>query len=219
MLLQPTEIEEAGSLIVNYIVMDDQRSTSLIKGIACGTLSPGVSILKKLYLTNLGAPGDRVIVISVQSQSRSPPSASAPTSPAPTSPTSPTSPIPAEPASPSAPPIVDRTETLRTISVSAVAPLTMAYSAVYKRPTRALPGLSDLRTYENAERPRDEADAVEVEVTSTLTVTAPAGIVIETVVLQRKVGVHAEVADCSIDQEDFAGGACAACFFVLGSAC
>ena len=99
MLLQPTEIDEAGSLIVNYIVMDDQRSTSLIKGIACGTLSPGVSILKKLYLTNLGAPGDRVVVISVQSQSRSPPSASAPTSPAPTSPSSPTSPVSAEPAS------------------------------------------------------------------------------------------------------------------------
>ena len=194
--------------------MDDQRSTSLIKGIACGTLSPGISILKKLYLTNMGAPGDRVVDISVQSQSqsRSPASASAsaPTSPAPTSPTSPTSPVPAEPASPNAPPIVDRTETLRTISVSAVAPLTMAHSAVYKRSTRALPGLSDLRTYESAERPRDEADAVEVEVTSTLTVTAPAGIVIETVVLQRKVGVRAEVADCSIDHDDFAGGACAA---------
>ncbi|RDX49266.1 hypothetical protein OH76DRAFT_1483227 [Lentinus brumalis] len=201
-LLQPTEIDEA----VNYIAMDDQRSTSLIKGIACGALSPGVSVLKKLYLTNAGAPGDRVVDISVQSQSRTPASASpAPTSPAPVSPTSPTSPVPAEPTSPSAPPTVDRTETLRTISVSAIAPLTIAHSAVYKRSTRALLGLSDLRTYERAKRPRDEADAVEAEVTSTLTVAAPAGIVIESVVLQRKDGERAEVVDCSVDKDDFAG--------------
>ncbi|RPD57771.1 hypothetical protein L226DRAFT_490820 [Lentinus tigrinus ALCF2SS1-7] len=198
-LLQPTEIDEA----VNYIAMDDQRSTSLIKGIACGSLAPGVSVLKKLYLTNTGAAGDRVVDISVQSQSRTP--ASTPTSPAPTSPTSPTSPVPAEPMSPNAPPMVDRTETLRTISVSTIAPLTITHSTVYKRATRPLPGLSDLRTYESAKRPRDEADAVEAEVTSTLTVAAPAGIVIESVVLQRKDGERAEVADCSVDQDDLAG--------------
>ena len=87
----------------------------------------------------------------------------------------------------------------------------MAHSAVYKCPTRTLPGLSDLRTYKSAERPRDEADAVEVEVTSTLTVTAPVGIAIDTVVLQRKAGGRAEVAHCSIDHDNrnFAGGRCA----------
>ncbi|KAI0767041.1 Gryzun, putative trafficking through golgi-domain-containing protein [Fomes fomentarius] len=210
-LLQPTEIDEA----VNYIAMDDQRSTSLIKAVACGTLAPGVSVLKKLYLTNTGAPGERIVDISVQSQARTPSSSSssssstpssAPTSaPASPSPTSPTSPIPAEPASPTAPPMLDRTETLRTLSISAIEPLKIAQSTVYRRPTRAQPGLADLRTFEAGTR--DEAAALEAFVTSTLTVAASAGIVIENVVLKRSEQEkrQAAVVDCSIDKDDLSG--------------
>ena len=58
--------------------MDDQRSTSLIKGVACGTLAPGVGILKKLFLTNHGGDGERVIDISVQSEARAQSSAAPP---------------------------------------------------------------------------------------------------------------------------------------------
>lgn len=231
-LLQPTEIDEAGKStllfsqycsmvrltadVVNYIAMDDQRSTSLIKAVACGTLAPGVSVLKKLYLTNAGVPGERIVDISVQSQARTPSSSSCSSSPssaptsAPTSPSpsSPSSLIPAEPASPNAPPMLDRTETLRTLSISAIEPLKIAHSTVYRRPTRAQPGLADLRTFEAGTR--DEAAALEAFVTSTLTIAASAGIVIESVVLKRNEQDknQATVVDCSIDKDDLSGGAC-----------
>ncbi|KAI0365604.1 hypothetical protein BV20DRAFT_1056347 [Pilatotrama ljubarskyi] len=181
-LLQPTEVDEA----VNYIAMDDQRSTSLLKGVACGVLAPGVSVLKKLHLTNAGAPGERVIDISVQSHS----SAQAPVSPV-------------SPVSPSLPSLVDKSETLRTLAVAAVRPIEVEHGAVYRRPTKPQPGLADLATFDGTER--DEAAAVEAVVTSTVTVVAPAGLVVESVVLHRKDTEAAMVIDCSVDRDDFGG--------------
>ncbi|PIL33423.1 hypothetical protein GSI_04045 [Ganoderma sinense ZZ0214-1] len=186
-LLQPTEIDEA----VNYIAMDDQRSTSLIKGVACGTLAPGVSILKKLYLTNHGGDGERVIDISVQSEARAP--SLAPAAP-PASPTSPTL---------STAPLVDKTETLRTIAIAAIQAFTVAHATTYRRPTRLQPGLADLETFGGGKR--DEGSAVEALVTSTMTVVAPSGIVIDSMVLQRKDNDCASVVDCSADAEEFDG--------------
>ena len=152
--------------------MDDQKSTSLIKAVACGTLAPGVSLLKKLYVTNTGTPGDRVVDISVQSQSHITPQL-------PSSPTSPST-----PASPSNAPAIDRTETLRTITVEAVCPLGVEHTVVYRRPMRAQPELADLKTFDGTLR--DEANAVEALVTSTLTVVAPTGLAIDDVTLVRK---------------------------------
>ncbi|TBU21299.1 Gryzun, putative trafficking through golgi-domain-containing protein [Dichomitus squalens] len=186
-LLQPTEIDEA----VNYIAMDDQRSTSLIKTISCGSLAPGTSILKKLVLTNTGGAGERVIDISVQSESH----ASNTVASTPTSSTTPTT--------PSHPPLVDRTETLRTIAVEAIHPIKVAHQATYRRPTRAQPGLADLETFEGVKK--DEASAVEAIVTSTLTVVAPAGIEIESILLSRKNTDDATIVDCSADTDDFNG--------------
>ncbi|KAI0753080.1 Foie gras liver health family 1-domain-containing protein [Daedaleopsis nitida] len=194
-LLQPTELEDT----VNYISMDDQRSTSLIKTVACGILAPGVSVLKKLYLNNTGAPGERIVDISVQSQAPSVSSSgSTPPTSAPTSPTSPTSPIPTDLVSP---PVVDRTETLRTLAISAVEPITVEHTSVYRRPTRPQPGLSDLQTFEG----QDEAAASEALVSSTFTIHAAAGLVIGRVALQRKDGEHAKFMDCSLDQDDLSG--------------
>ncbi|KAI0645251.1 Gryzun, putative trafficking through golgi-domain-containing protein [Trametes meyenii] len=185
-LLQPTEIDEA----VNYIAMDDQRSTSLLKAIACGVLKPGASILKRLHLTNTGAPGERVVDISVQSHA---------TARIPVSPKSPTSPV-----SPGGPSLVDKTETLRTLAVAVVQPVEAAHAVVYRRLTKLLPGLLDLAMFEGSVR--DEAAAVEAVVTSTVTVVAPAGLVIDSVVLHRKDTEGAEVVDCSVDGDDFGGG-------------
>ncbi|KAI0669705.1 Gryzun, putative trafficking through golgi-domain-containing protein [Trametes maxima] len=176
-LLQPTEIDEA----VNYIAMDDQRSTSLLKAVACGVLTPGASILKRLHLTNAGAPGERVVDNLL-----------------PVSPKSPTS-----PASPGGPPLVDKTETLRTLTVAVVQPIEAAHAVVYRRPTKLLPGLLDLAMFEGDVR--DEAAAMEAVVTSTVTVVAPAGLVIESVVLHRKDTESAEIVDCSVDGDDFSG--------------
>ncbi|KAI8973973.1 Gryzun, putative trafficking through golgi-domain-containing protein [Trametes punicea] len=181
-LLQPTEMDEA----VNYIAIDDQRSTSLLKAISGGMLAPGASVIKKLYLINAGVPGERVIDISVQSQSTEQPPVS-----------------PVSPASPTAPPLADRTETLRTLSVAAVRPVEMEHAVVYRRPTRPQPGLADLTTFEGGTR--DESAAVEAVVTSTVAVVAPSGLVIESVILHRKSDAFAEILDCSVDKDDFEG--------------
>jgi hypothetical protein len=53
---------------VNWIVVEDTRSSSLIKGIQLGVLAPGVTIVKTLHLFNTGASGDRMIDISIQSR-------------------------------------------------------------------------------------------------------------------------------------------------------
>ncbi|KAI9062346.1 hypothetical protein FKP32DRAFT_1593495 [Trametes sanguinea] len=183
-LLQPTEIDEA----VNYVAIDDQRSTSLLKAVACGMLAPGASVVKKLYLTNAGAPGERVIDISVQSQSISQP-------PTPISPVS--------PDSPTMPTLVDRTETLRTLSVAAVSPVEIEHAVVYRRTTQPQPGLADLATFESGAR--DEGAAVEAVVTSTISIVAPSGIAIESISLDRKNHALAEIIDSSVDQDDFSG--------------
>ncbi|KAI0669719.1 Gryzun, putative trafficking through golgi-domain-containing protein [Trametes maxima] len=184
-LLQPTEIDEA----VNYIAMDDQRSASLLKAVACGVLKPGASVLKRLHLTNAGAPGECVVDISVQSHA---------TAQLPVSPKSPTS-----PTSPGGPPLVDKTETLRTLTVAVIQPTEAAHAVVYRRPTKLLPGLLDLAMFEGDVR--DEAAAMEAVVTSTITVVAPAGLVIESVVLHRKDTESVEIVDCSVDGDDFSG--------------
>ena len=53
---------------MNWIVVEDTRSSSLIKGIQLGVLAPGVTAVKTLHLFNTGASGDRMIDISIQSR-------------------------------------------------------------------------------------------------------------------------------------------------------
>ncbi|KAG6857739.1 hypothetical protein H0H87_004155 [Tephrocybe sp. NHM501043] len=55
-------------LKVNTIILGDERSSNFIKGVPFGVLPPGATALKTLYLINSGAPGDRMIDISVQSR-------------------------------------------------------------------------------------------------------------------------------------------------------
>ncbi len=54
---------------MNVIRVDDEHSQSLIKGIILGTIMPGETSLKTLYLKNTGGVGDRVLDISIQSRS------------------------------------------------------------------------------------------------------------------------------------------------------
>jgi hypothetical protein len=54
---------------VNVIRVDDEQSQSLIKGVTLGTIMPGETALKTLYLKNTGGVGDRVLDISIQSRS------------------------------------------------------------------------------------------------------------------------------------------------------
>ena len=54
-------------MTVNVIRIDDEHSQSLIKGVTLGTIMPGETASKTLYLKNTGGVGDRVLDISVQS--------------------------------------------------------------------------------------------------------------------------------------------------------
>ena len=46
---------------VNFIDLEGQRSSALIKGVAFGVLQPGDSVRKTLRLTSTGAGGERVL--------------------------------------------------------------------------------------------------------------------------------------------------------------
>lgn len=54
------------------MVVDNERSASLVKGINLGVLSPGTSAVKTLHLFNSGAGGDRVVDVSVQTRTKIP---------------------------------------------------------------------------------------------------------------------------------------------------
>lgn len=54
---------------MNHIRVDDEHSQSLIKGVTLGSIVPGATTHKTLYLTNTGGVGDRILDISLQSRS------------------------------------------------------------------------------------------------------------------------------------------------------
>ena len=54
---------------MNIIRVDDEHSQSLIRHVALGTITPGATTHKTLYLKNTGGAGDRVLDISIQSRS------------------------------------------------------------------------------------------------------------------------------------------------------
>ncbi|KAF9443796.1 hypothetical protein P691DRAFT_763944 [Macrolepiota fuliginosa MF-IS2] len=54
---------------VNCVTVDDERSSSLIKGMHCGVAKPGAAVVKMLYLLSSSVAGDRVLDISVQTTS------------------------------------------------------------------------------------------------------------------------------------------------------
>lgn len=51
---------------MNQITFEDEQSSSLIKGAEYGAIRPDESVSKTLQLLGSGAPGDRVLDISVQ---------------------------------------------------------------------------------------------------------------------------------------------------------
>lgn len=53
---------------VNRIEFAGEQSTGLIKGVSFGYLSPGMTARKILYLTSIGAGGERMLDVSVQSR-------------------------------------------------------------------------------------------------------------------------------------------------------
>ncbi len=171
-------------------------------------LQSGASITKTLVLGTSIAAGDRVIDISVQSRS---------TASRPLASGSPQSPHPSH---------ADTGETLKTLAVSTIEPITFASQVAYRRSSNLQAGLADLATYEDDYW--DDSDGGEAHVVTTVSCVGPTGIIIESVKLIRQVsrsggerhvvivltlyfpqdGPHAKVIDSVLDEneEDFLEG-------------
>ncbi|KAF9809102.1 hypothetical protein IEO21_07571 [Rhodonia placenta] len=183
-LLQPTEIDEAE----NFIRIGDDRSTSLVKGASLGVIAPGASTSITLHLASAGAAYDRVIDISVQSRVVAVDEVVSGLTP---------------PGSPTAPSLADRDEALRTLVIPAVEPIRVEQQVLYNRSLRKQPGLADLATYSHEFW--DDGDVGEAIATTSISCTAPSGIVVEAVKVVRENNNQAHVIDSSIEQseEDF----------------
>lgn len=178
-LLQPSEAENAGKHLsnnylatthlshtpVNSIMLDDESSPSLIKGVRVGILAPGVSALKTLYLRNTGAGGDRMVDISVQSRYAA-----------------------SEDPSPENVELHDITETLQTLVVPTVDPINVKWGVVYRRSLGERPGPADLRTFEGDFW--DDGDGGEAVVDLEMQCVGPWSLEVENIVLERQVRNH-----------------------------
>lgn len=177
-LLQPTEIDGASKCFnfsssrrnaqhkkyqVNTISFGDDHSTSFIKGISFGTIPSGVTAVQTLCFLNTGAPGDRVIDISIQSRSTSPD-------------------VPSDD-----PDLQDITETLRTLVVPTLDPLKVTQTVVYMRGLVEWPGPADLRTFDGDFW--DDRKAGEALINTRIECTGPSSMEIESVRLLRQVSL------------------------------
>ncbi|EKM53402.1 uncharacterized protein PHACADRAFT_163712 [Phanerochaete carnosa HHB-10118-sp] len=177
-MLHPSEAEYA----VNSISSDKENWTNLIKGVSFGTLAPGVSTFKTVYLQSAGAASDTVIDVSIRS--RVPESDAV----AQTSPLSPKSPSPATD---------DTGETLRTLVLQTVDPIIVKHDVAYRRSMAPRPGLADLVAYE----PGFGVDGIGAEATvcTVWTCTGPHGIKVESAKLVKEDGSDARVISCALD--------------------
>jgi hypothetical protein len=146
---------------VNSIILDEEHSSGFIKGVTFGTLTPGVSVVKKLYLLNSGAVGDRMVDISIQSRSTNDFDATQDLE------------------------IQDVTETLRTLTVPTIEPLQVTQSVVYMRRSNKWPGLADLRSYDADFW--DDRSGSEALIETTIECAGPLGLHIQSITLERQV--------------------------------
>ncbi|KAF9560978.1 hypothetical protein CPC08DRAFT_817945 [Agrocybe pediades] len=189
-LLQPTEIDDA----VNHIMVDDERSTSLIKDIHLGVLAPGVSAIKTVHLFNTGAGGDRMIDVSVQTRTKTSQDNDEEGD--------------SEDEDDDDEHDVDKTkdaahdmmEHLKLLTVPTVSPLKVMYDVSYRRDASAWPELADLETFE--ESFWDTRQGGEALLRATLLCEGPSSLSIQNVKLERQDNAHAKVIDSSTDVDD-----------------
>ncbi|KAJ7169134.1 Gryzun, putative trafficking through golgi-domain-containing protein [Mycena crocata] len=170
-LLQPTEVDGTE----NSIVLEDERSSSLIKGVNFGILQPGVSVVKTLYLVSSGAAGDRMVDVSIQSTALTE-------------------------HQPENPELQDMTETLQTLVVPTLDAIKVDFGVVYKRAVNAQTGVADLRTYDHDFW--DDADGGEAIVTARMECSGPWALEVASIKLDRQDNEHARVLEASIDADN-----------------
>ena len=152
---------------MNYITLDGNKSTGLIKGVHFGVIQPSVNVAKTLYLLNTGSPGDRTIDISVQSRST-------------TSRISPMTPDGSVTNISSS----DSNETLQTLVIPTVQAIKMDYAVTFRRSLHPQMGLSDLRAFEGDYWDDRIGEAL---ITSTLRCIGPWSLKFESIKLEREV--------------------------------
>lgn len=120
-----------GLSVANRITLEDEESTSLIRGVKFGVLEPGIETVKTLYLLNTGAVGDRTLDVSVRSQSITRSSSSS---------------VPQPPEGSGS---HDTNETLQTLVIPTTQAIKITSNVAYQRSSRPQTGLVDLRAYGN----------------------------------------------------------------------
>ena len=109
------------SFVVSYIMVSEERSKALIKGVSFGVVQKGDSVTRTLYLIG-GASGEKMLDMSIQSRA------------------SPTHPEPDQ--------IISTNETLRQLKIPVVPPMQYACRTIYLQDPRPLPPLVDLSKFE-----------------------------------------------------------------------
>ena len=162
---------------MNWIVVEDTRSSSLIKGIQLGVLAPGVTIVRTLHLFNTGASGDRMIDISIQSRATT------------------TSKLESDQAedqeedededNDGETSSHDSMEHLHMIVIPTMNPFKLTHNVAYRHTLDPWPGLANLETFDEAFW--DDRRGGEALVSATLSCVGPSSLNIESLKLDRRV--------------------------------
>jgi len=149
---------------------NNQQSSGLIKGIQCGIIAPGVSIVKTLILVSAGSAGDRTIDISVQSNIPSNQLTECSPSESHTS------------SGVSTPAVNDTSEILQTLVIPTATAFSVTQNVEYFRSLYPAPPLADLFAIENGSWHGGEA-----VITTTIECSTACGVEIQVVKLMRQV--------------------------------
>ena len=160
---------------MNWIVVEDSRSSSLIKGIQLGVLAPGVTIVKTLHLFNTGASGDRMIDISIQSRTV----ISGNNGSDHAGDREDDEDFDGETSS------HDSMEHLHMIVIPTTNPFKLSHSVVYRPALEPWPGLANLETFDKTFW--DDRRGGQALVTATLSCVGPSSLIIESLRLERQV--------------------------------
>lgn len=146
----------------NTISIDDEQSSSLIKGVYCGVIKPGVVVAKTLHLLSHDTAGDRVLDISVQTR------------------------IPGSSSSDQDDSEGDVTENLQTVSIPTVDAFHLTQDVTYQHNEREWTVLTDLRSYE--EDYEEYERGIEATIVTDISIVGPWSIYIECIKFDNEVG-------------------------------
>lgn len=145
------------------MVVDGEKSSSLIKGIQLGVVGPGVSTIKTVHLFNTGAGGDRVVDVSIQTKTVSSESQDN---------------VAGED---------DAMEHLKLLIIPTVNPIEVTHGILYRRTLDSWAGLANLATFEDSYW--DNRRGSEATVTLTMRCVGRWGLLIENIELEKKASV------------------------------